>query len=110
MEMRLDLNEHLIQNPISTFFVRVEGESMIGAGIYPNDILIVDLSIEPCDGHVVIAMINGEFTVKRLKIGAKKQITLLPENDRYAPMVIKEGMDFNIWGVVTNVIHALVKT
>lgn len=110
MEMRLDLNEHLIQNPISTFFVRVEGDSMIGAGIHPNDILIVDLSIEPCDGHVVIALINGEFTVKRLKIGTKKQITLMPENDRYAPLVIKEGMDFNIWGVVTNVIHGLAKT
>ena len=109
MEMRLDLNEHLIHNPTSTFFVRVEGESMLGAGIHPNDILIVDLSIEACDGHVVIALINGEFTVKRLKISAKKQITLLPENASFEPIVIKDGMDFNIWGVVTNVIHGLSK-
>lgn len=107
MEMRLDLNEHLVQNPASTFFVRVEGDSMIGAGIFPNDILIVDLSLEPSDGNVVIAMVDGDFTVKRLKMRAQKQITLMPENERYEPIVIKDGMDCNIWGVVTNVIHAL---
>lgn len=110
MEMQLDLNEHLVQNPNSTFFVRVEGDSMIGAGIFPNDILIVDLSLEPTDGQVVIALVDGDFTVKRLKIGPKQKMTLMPENDRYVPIQIKEGMDCKIWGVVTNVIHSLAKT
>lgn len=107
MARHLDLNEHLVQNPASTFFVRVEGDSMIGAGIFANDILIVDLSLTPTDGNVVIAMVDGDFTVKRLKLGPKNQITLMPENDQYTPIVIKDGMDCNIWGVVTNVIHAL---
>ncbi|MGE3317874.1 MAG: LexA family protein [Candidatus Berkiella sp.] len=103
----LDLNEHLIKNPATTFFVRVEGDSMINAGIFPNDMLVVDLSIEPQDSNVVIAFLNGEFTVKRLKIAKNQQITLLPENENYAPIVIKEEMDFRLWGVVTSVIHSL---
>jgi len=103
----LDLNQHLIKNPATTFFVRVEGDSMINAGIFPNDMLVVDLSLEPQDTNVVIAFVNGEFTVKRLNIAKNKQITLLPENDNYSPIVIKEEMDFRLWGVVTNVIHSL---
>ena len=106
IDMHLDLNEHLIKNPASTFYVRVEGYSMLKAGIHPNDILVVDRSLEPQDGHIVIALIDGEFTVKRLKIGKNKQISLLPENDNYQPLHIKEGMDFRIWGVVSNVIHS----
>lgn len=107
LEMQLDLNEHLVKNPASTFYVRVEGDSMIGAGIHANDLLIVDLSLEPADGQVVIALIDGEFTVKRLKKGAHHQISLIAENKNYPPIIIKEGMDFKIWGVVTNVIHGL---
>lgn len=103
----LDLNEHLIKNPATTFFVRVEGESMINAGIFPNDMLVVDLSLEPQDSNVVIAFVDGEFTVKRLKIAKNQQITLLPENENFSPIVINEDMDFRLWGVVTNVIHAL---
>lgn len=103
----LDLNEHLIKNPATTFFVRVEGDSMINAGIFPNDMLVVDLSIEPQDSNVVIAFLNGEFTVKRLRIAKNQQITLLPENENYSPIVIKEEMDFRLWGVVTSVIHPL---
>ncbi len=105
---RLDLNEYLIKDPASTFYVRVEGDSMIGAGIHPNDLLVVDLSLTPQNGQVIIALVNDEFTVKRLKIGKNKQISLLPENENYSPLVIKEGMDFKIWGVVTNVIHSFV--
>lgn len=106
IEVQLDLNAHLIKNPVSTFFVRVSGESMKDVGIFPNDILIVDRSINPVDGKIVIAAIDGELTVKRLK--RKNGILyLMPENKEFKPIVIKEMQDVNIWGVVTNVIHAL---
>ena len=106
IEGRLDLNEHLIQHPASTFFVRVSGLSMIDAGIYPDDILIVDKSIDPVHGKVVIAAIDGELTVKRLykKDGV---IRLMPENQDFAPIELKRESDLIIWGVVTNVIHSV---
>lgn len=107
VETTLDLNEHVIKNPTATFYIRAQGNSMLGAGIHPNDILVVDLSLEPRDGHVVIALVGGEFTVKRLQI-KNKQLSLHPENEDYAVIIIKEDMDFRIWGVVTNVIHSLV--
>ena len=103
----LDLNEYLIKNPSATFYVRVEGDSMLGAGIHPNDLLVVDRGVTPQSGHVVIAAVNAELTVKRLSIDRSNQITLLPENDQYPVISIREGMDFLIWGVVTNVIHSL---
>lgn len=106
MEKSLDLNELLIRKPASTFFLRVSGSSMINAGINDNDILIVDRSIEPVHGKIVIAAINGELTVKRLHIQGKK-ISLIPENENYPPIVIGEGSELHIWGVVTNVIHSL---
>jgi DNA polymerase V len=102
----LDLNEFLIQHPQATFFVKVSGSSMIQAGIHHNDLLVVDRSLEPVHGKVVIAVINGELTVKRLyKKG--KTLRLLAENDEYAPIEIEEEADLRIWGVVTNVIHPL---
>lgn len=104
MESELDLNELLIKRPAATFFVRVAGSSMIKAGIHHNDILVVDRSIEPVHGKVVIAAVNGELTVKRLHIVGKK-IRLMAENDSFAPIDISEGTDLHIWGVVTNVIH-----
>jgi DNA polymerase V len=106
IEQQLDLNEHLIKNPSSTFFVRVSGESMKEVGIFPNDILIVDRSIKPINGKIVIAVIDGELTVKRLK-KEKSALFLMPENKDFQPIAIKEMQDFSIWGVVTNVIHAL---
>lgn len=106
IEQQLNLNEHLIKNPASTFFVRVSGESMKDVGIFPNDILIVDRSIKPVDGKIVIAVIDGELTVKRLK-KEKNGILLMPENPDFKPIAVKELQDFSIWGVVTNVIHAL---
>lgn len=106
MESSLDLNELLIKRPNATFFLRVSGSSMIQAGIHHEDILIVDRSIEPTHGKIVIAALNGELTVKRLYIEGKK-ILLLAENTAYSPIEITEEMDFRIWGVVTNVIHAL---
>jgi len=106
MADKLDLNELLVKHPTATFFLRVSGNSMIKAGIHHNDILIVDRSIEPANGKVVIAAVNGELTVKRLSINGKK-IQLLPENDAYPPINITEGIELHIWGVVTNVIHTV---
>jgi len=106
IEGRLDLNRHLIKHPAATFFVRVTGDSMINAGIHAGDILIVDRAIEPVDKKVVIAVIDGELTVKRIRI-VKGSISLIPENDQYQPIQIKENMEFQIWGVVTSVIHPL---
>jgi len=105
-EDKLDLNRYLIKNPAATFFVRVTGYSMMGAGIYSGDLLVVDRSLEPRDKSVVIAVIDGELTVKRIRIG-KKKITLEPENENYSVQQITEDTEFEVWGVVTNVIHAL---
>jgi DNA polymerase V len=104
LEGKLDLNEHLIKNPPATFFVRVSGDSMIGVGIYPEDILVVDRGEEPKNGKIVIAVINGELTVKRLQRG-RDGVFLLPENPNYTPIIITPEMDFQVWGVVTYVIH-----
>ena len=104
LEGKLDLNEHIIKNPPATFFVRVSGDSMTGAGIYPDDILVVDRSEEATSGKIVIAVINGELTVKRLKL-SRGGAQLLPENTNYTPIIITPEMDFQIWGVVTFVIH-----
>ena len=105
-ENQLDLNKHLIKNPAATFFVRVSGDSMIGAGINDGDLLIVDRSLNPSDKNIVIAAINGELTVKRIRIRRKK-IFLEPENENYSTQEISEGSDFQVWGVATNVIHSL---
>jgi len=100
----LDLNEYLIGNPSSTFFVRVSGDSMQGAGIHHNDILIVDKSLKAGMGQVVIAVLDGEMLVKRLK-RVKEKVFLMPENDKFAPIEINEDRDCAVWGVVTYVIH-----
>ncbi len=106
MERKLDLNEHLVKHPAATFFVRVSGTSMIKAGIHHNDILVVDRALEASNNKVVLALIDGEFTVKRIqKLGAK--IFLNPENPHFKPLEITSEMDFEVWGVVTNVIHSL---
>lgn len=104
LEGKLDLNEHIIKNPPATFFVRVSGDSMTGAGIYPDSILVVDRSEEPKSGKIIIAVINGELTVKRLHKG-RDGVQLLPENPNYLPIDITPEMEFSIWGVVTYVIH-----
>ncbi|MCH9634552.1 MAG: Protein UmuD [Chlamydiae bacterium] len=106
IERKLDLNKSLIKHPAATFFVRVEGESMKDAGIYNQDLLIVDRSITPKENHVVLAVINGEFTVKKIK-KSKSKLFLLPENEKFKPIEITEEMDFSIWGIVTYAIHSL---
>ena len=106
LDKKLDLNEHLIKHPASTFFVKVKGDSMVGAGINSGDILIVDRSIEPKDKKIVVAVVNGDFTVKRITKRGDK-LSLMSENPKYFPIEIKEGMDFEVWGVVVHVIHSV---
>lgn len=104
IEKNLDLNEMMIHHPAATFFVRVEGDSMKDGGIQSGDLLVVDRAVEAVDGKIVVAILNGEFTVKRIWIRGS-QIRLLPENPQYSPINIEEGSDFQVWGVVTYVIH-----
>ena len=106
VEKTLDLNELCVKQPAATFFVRSEGESMLGAGIHPNDILVVDRSIEPVPGKIVICALNGELTVKRLERD-NEQWKLKAENPDYPDIVLHEEIDMVVWGVVTNVIHAV---
>jgi DNA polymerase V len=106
IENKLDLNQHLIQHPAATFFVRVSGDSMTGAGIHSGDLLIVDCSLEPAPGKVVIAVINGEHTVKRLTREGDR-IFLMAENADYPPIEVSELEELHIWGVVTCVMHLL---
>ena len=104
VESGLDLNEFLIKRPSSTFIVRVEGHSMNGAGIFHGDHLIVDRSIEASHGNIILAVVNGEFTVKRMLKNADG-ISLMAENQHYSTIQIKSGMEFEVWGVVTSVLH-----
>jgi DNA polymerase V len=106
IEETLDLNQHLISHPTATFFVIVEGYSMVNAGIYPGDILIVDRSLEPAHKKIVIAIVDGELTVKRL-FSQKGKWFLAPENPEYEPLEITGDMSFKIWGVVTYAIHKM---
>jgi DNA polymerase V len=100
----LDLNEFLVQRKEATFFVKAKGDSMIGAGIHDGDTLIVDRSITASDGCIVIAVVDSEFTVKRLK-KRKGSISLIPENPNFEPIEFKEGQELQVFGVVTYVIH-----
>ncbi|NGX49238.1 MAG: LexA repressor [Candidatus Anoxychlamydiales bacterium] len=104
LENSLDLNELLIKNPPASFFVKVKGDSMIGAQISEGDILVVDRSIEPIDKKIIIANFLGEFNVKRLRI-IDKEVYLYSENPKYSPIKITKEMDFEVFGVVTYVIH-----
>lgn len=103
VEKKLDLNEYLIKHPAATFFVRVRGSSMQGAGIADGDLLVVDRSLKPANDSIVVAFLEGEFTVKRVKIKGKC-LCLIPENKRYAPIEVTEDSDFLVWGVVVSVI------
>lgn len=109
IESPLDLNEHLVTRPASTFFVRAKGDSMIGAGIFEGDLLIIDRSVKARPGHVVLAVLNGEFTLKRWHKD-KECYYLLPENPNYKPIKITEESEFSIWGVAIHCVHKLVPT
>ncbi len=106
MEGKLDLNEYLVKHPAATFFVRVSGESMEGAGIYSGDILVVDRSLSPGDGRVVIAAVDGELMVKRMR---KRGFDLYLESEHsgYPRFKLSEKENAEIWGVVTYAIHCM---
>jgi DNA polymerase V len=106
IEGKLDLNTYLIKNPPATFLVRATGDSMIGAGIYSGDVMVVDRSIDPKDGKIVIAAIDGHLTVKRLSKKAGRVI-LKAENPKHQDIILEENSDLIIWGVVTSVLHKL---
>ena len=106
IESALDLNTHLVKNPASTFFVRVSGDSMIGAGIASGDLLVVDRSLTPESGNVVIAVLDGELTVKRLWRESGR-VELRAENPAYAPIRLTGAMELDVWGVVRHVVHSV---
>jgi|TARA_B110000093_G_C12903251_1_gene381357 DNA polymerase V len=100
---RLSLDNELIKNKEATFFARVSGQSMIDAGLSDNDLLVIDRSLSPAHNKIAVCFLDGEFTVKRLKV-EKDEVWLQPENKNYQPIKITEENDFVIWGIVTNVI------
>lgn len=106
MERGIDLNEQLIRNKPATFFMRVSGSSMINAGIFDDDIVIVDRSIKPANGKIVIAVIDGEMLIRRYERTINK-LRLIPETPKLATIEVSEFMDFKIWGVVICVIRSL---
>ena len=105
VDIRLDLNQHLVRHPSATFFLRVEGDSMLGAGIHPGDLLIADRSLRPNNNQVIIALVEGEFTVKRFRRKDKGKVYLEAANPDYKPIEITPDTGFEVWGVVTHVIH-----
>ena len=114
LEPPLDLNELLVKRPAATFFVRVQGDSMIGAGIHDGDLLVVDRALEPSDGDVVVAAVDNEFTVKRLRLGTVRRngrdvrrVALEAENPAYPTIVLGGLSELRLFGKVTAVIHRL---
>ncbi len=108
IEMPLDLNELLVGKPAATYFVRAAGDSMLGAGIRPGDILVVDRSLEAADGSIVIAAVDNEFTVKYLRRD-ENGIRLEAANRKYKPILFSGDMELRLFGVVTAVIHRFVE-
>lgn len=105
-ETRISLDEELITNKEATFFAKVSGQSMIGAGLDDNDLLVIDRSIPPTNNKIAVCFLDGEFTVKRLRV-EKDEVWLQPENPDYPIIKITEENNFVIWGIVTNVIKKL---
>jgi DNA polymerase V len=106
VEDKLDLNKLLVQNKSATYFLRVKGDSMINAGINDGDIIVVDRSVEPVERSVVVAVVDGELTIKRL-LWRNGVAELHAENPKYAPIRFKEGQEMTIWGVVTSSVHSV---
>ncbi len=105
LEGPLDLNAHLVVHPAATFVVRVAGDSMVGAGIRDGDLLVVDRAREARSGSIVVAVVDGELTVKRLRLGPR-EVRLEAENPAYRPIVVREGAELTIWGVVAHAIRS----
>lgn len=106
MQERIDLNKALSENPLATFFVKVDGHSMVDAGINDKDVLVVDRSLSAQDHSIAVCFIDGEFTVKRIKL-EKDGLWLMPENKNYQPIKVDENNQFQIWGIVTYVIKKI---
>lgn len=106
MDRSLDFNREIIRHPAATFYARVVGQSMEGAGIDTGDIVVVDRALEPRDGDIVVACINGEFTLKYIDMSRSKDgvICLRPDNDKYEPIYLHDGDQLVVWGVVSSVI------
>ncbi len=102
-DLKIDLNRHLIKHPSATFLGRVKGHSMLNAGFNDGDILVIDKSLEPADGKIAVCYIDGEFTVKRIKL-EKNFCWLMPENENFKPIKVTESNNFTIWGIVTYII------
>lgn len=107
IEGRLSLDEHLIRHKEATFFVRAKGNSMVGAGIFDGDLLVVDKSLTPTPGDIIIAIVDGDLTVKRFEQRGKK-IILKPENPRFKEIELKDGQELQVWGVVTATVKKFV--
>ena len=105
-ETRISLDKVSVKNEAATFYARVAGQSMIGAGLDDGDLLVIDRSLEPQDGKIAVCLIDGDFTVKRLKV-EKDCIWLMAENKRYKPILVTEENELMIWGIVTHVLKAL---
>ena len=103
---RISLDKELIKNKEATFFARVSGQSMVGAGLDNNDLLVIDRSLEPTNNKIAVCYLNGEFTVKRVKI-KKDHIYLVPENDKYEPIKVTGENEFIVWGIVTYVVKKI---
>ena len=102
----IDLNKDLIRHPASTFYGRVVGDSMIEEGIEEGDILVIDKSLEPENGDLAVCCLDGEFTLKRIKITREDRIYLMPSNRRYRPIEVTPDNEFMVWGIVTYTIKA----
>mgnify|MGYP000378715674 CR=1 FL=1 len=102
-EVRISLDKELVKNKESTFYARVSGDSMIGAGLDDGDLLVIDRSLSPENGKIAVCFIDGEFTVKRIK-KEKNKVYLMPENKKYKPLEIKEENQLIMWGIVEYVI------
>ena len=109
IDRTLNFNEDIIKHPSATFYAKALGDSMVEAGIEEGDILVIDRALDPKDGDIIVAHVNGEFTVKYLDLTKKDKgiIKLIPANSHYKPIVMHEGDVLNIWGVVSNVIKRL---
>ena len=100
-----DHNKELVRHPAATFYGRVSGDSMIEEGIEPGDILVIDRSIEPDSGDLAVCCIDGEFTLKRIKL-EKNRVWLIPSNEMFDPILVTPENEFSVWGVVTHTIKA----
>jgi len=106
VEQKIDLNVHLIQHPAATFFARVKGQSMVCAGIDEGDLLVVDRAVEPKSGNIAVCFVDGEFTIKRIKVD-NECCYLVAECDGFQPIRVDSSNEFVVWGVVTYVIKKL---